>query len=206
MLADTLDFGVEPDVDLRGQQRREVWWTCDVLAMPETRYARNGLVSIAYQVFGEGPITLVVAPPGATNCEVFWEDPRFRRMFAGFASFCRFVHFDKRGTGLSDRAIEIGSFDERVDDMKAVLDDAGIEQSYVMGLSEGGPMAIVFAATYPERTLGLILASTTPCLVAGPDDDLWDPVPDEWSTAWSERWGHSGDRLAGTTRTVACRG
>jgi class 3 adenylate cyclase len=155
--------------------------------MPETRYARNGNVSIAYQVFGEGPVTLVVAPPGATNCEVFWEDPHFRRMAAGFASFCRLVHFDKRGTGLSDRAIEVGSFDERVDDMKAVLDDAGVEQSYVMGSSEGGPMAIVFAATYPERTLGLVLAATTACFAA--DDHQRDPGWDEWSKAWPERWG-----------------
>jgi pimeloyl-ACP methyl ester carboxylesterase len=116
-------------------------------------------------VFGDGPVTITSVPPMAQNIEMAWEWPAIRGMFEGFASFCRFVVFDKRGTGMSDRRLDIPDLDERVDEMSAVLDDAGIDRTYVMGTSEGGPMALMFAATYPERVDGVILECTAATLL-----------------------------------------
>ena len=116
--------------------------------------------SIAYQCIGDGDVTIVSVPPMAQNIEMAWEWPAIRRMFEGFATFCRFVPFDKRGTGMSNRSLDIPRLDERVDELSAVLDHAGIDRAYVMGTSEGGPMALMFAATYPNRVQGVILESS----------------------------------------------
>jgi len=107
-------------------------------AVPDTRFARtpNGS-SIAYQSIGDGDVTIVSVPPLAQNIEMAWEWPAIRRMFEGFATFCRFVAFDKRGTGMSNRSPDIPRVDERVDELSAVMDDAGIDRAYVMGTSEG---------------------------------------------------------------------
>jgi pimeloyl-ACP methyl ester carboxylesterase len=121
-------------------------------------------------VIGDGEATIVSVPPMAQNIEMAWEWPAIRRMFEGFASFCRFVAFDKRGTGMSNRGLDIPRLDERVDELSAVLDHAAIDRCYVMGTSEGGPMALMFAATYPDRVLGVILESSTAWLVAVDDD------------------------------------
>ena len=120
-------------------------------------HARGG--RIAYQDFGSGP-TVVAVPPMAQNVETAWEWPALRRMFEDFGSFSRWVQFDKRCTGASDRRAEVPGLDERVEDLRAVMDDAGIEHAFLYGASEGGPMCVLFAATYPERVDGLILHGT----------------------------------------------
>jgi pimeloyl-ACP methyl ester carboxylesterase len=156
---------------------------------PETRYARNGDVSLAYQVFGEGAV-LVAIPPFAQNIEVAWEDSRCRRMLTAFGSFSRFVHFDKRGTGMSDPSVEVASMDERVDDLRAVLDAAGVERAVLIGESEGGPIAIVFAATFPDRTSGLVLMASTATFMPRGDDHPWGVLPEpEWLGAFLAHWG-----------------
>jgi pimeloyl-ACP methyl ester carboxylesterase/class 3 adenylate cyclase len=124
---------------------------------PETRYAKSGDVSIAYQVFGEGPISLVLAPFFVSNVEHFWEDPDISRWLLRLASFARVAMFDKRGTGMSDRVTEMLGLDQRMDDLRAVMDAAGMEQAAVMGLSEGGSLAALFAATCPDRCTALVL-------------------------------------------------
>lgn len=159
--------------------------------MPETRYARNGDVHIAYQAFGDGP-TLVAIPPAAQNIEVLWEDPRHRRMLSSFGSFSRFLHFDKRGTGMSDPSLEVASMDERVDDLRAVCDAADVERAVFMGISEGGPMAVMFATMFPERTTGLILLASTATFVPRPDDHPWGLLPEpEWAEQHLATWGTS---------------
>ena len=100
---------------------------------------------------------MVAIPPTAQNIEVAWERPEVRRMFDRFASFSRFLHFDKRGTGASDRRSQVQGIDERVDDVRAVMDHAGIDRAHFFAASEGGPMAILFAATYPHRAESLTL-------------------------------------------------
>lgn len=142
---------------------------------PVTRFAAttNGS-SIAYQVIGDGAVSIVSVPPLAQNIELAWDWPAIRRMFEGFASFCRFVPFDKRGTGMSNRSLDIPRLDERVDELSAVFDGAGLDGAYLMGTSEGGPMALVFAATYPERVQGLVLESTA----------AWVPGVDDASGGW----------------------
>lgn len=124
---------------------------------PETRYAKSGDVHIAYQVFGEGPINLVLAPFFVSNVEHFWDEPDVSRWLLRLASFARVVMFDKRGTGMSDRVTEMPGLDQRMDDLRAVMEAAGMEQAAVMGLSEGGSLAALFAATYPDRCSALIL-------------------------------------------------
>lgn len=131
-------------------------------AIPEIKYARSGDVYIAYQSWGSGPHVLGV-PPFVQNIEALWSDPsgkypRFLREIGGFATV---THFDKRGTGLSDRVSRDYGIEARMDDLRAVLDDAGIERAFIAGMSEGGPMAMLFAATYPDRVRGLILAGST---------------------------------------------
>jgi pimeloyl-ACP methyl ester carboxylesterase len=124
---------------------------------PDTRYAKSGDVHIAYQVFGEGPINLVLAPFFVSNVEHFWDEPDISRWLLRLASFARVVMFDKRGTGMSDRVAEMPGLDQRMDDLRAVMEAAGMEQAAILGLSEGGTLAALFAATYPNRCRGLIL-------------------------------------------------
>ena len=124
---------------------------------PETRYAKSGDVRIAYQVVGSGPLDLVYVPGFVSNLEVFWEMPEWARFFSRLAAFSRLIVFDKRGTGLSDRDIGIAALEERMDDVRAVMDAAGFESAALYGVSEGGPLSILFAATYPQRVRGLIL-------------------------------------------------
>jgi class 3 adenylate cyclase len=123
----------------------------------DTRYAKSGDVAIAYRVIGEGPVDLVHTPGTVSNVELLWEQPLFARYTDRLASFARVIHFDKRGTGLSDRVKKIATLEERADDIRAVMDAAGSERAVIMGVSEGGPMAVMFAASHPDRALGLIL-------------------------------------------------
>jgi class 3 adenylate cyclase len=127
---------------------------------PRTRYARSGDVSIAYQAFGEGPIDLVWIPGFVTHLDLFWDHPLWAHIARRAASWGRVVTFDKRGTGLSDRPATTGSVEDRMDDVRAVMDAAGVDRAVLMGFSEGGPLSILFAATYPERVQALVLGST----------------------------------------------
>ena len=138
-----------------------MWWA-DTTAMetPEVRYAKSGEVSIAYSVVGDGPFDLVFVSGWVLSALVYaWEGPPadfFRRL----ASFSRLILFDKRGTGLSDRATGIPDLETRMDDIRAVMDAAGSKRAAIMGFSEGGPMTLLFAATYPERTAAATLYGT----------------------------------------------
>jgi len=129
-------------------------------APPQTRYTKSGEVNIAYQVVGQGPPDLILVPGWVSNIEVFWEHPAAAGFLSRLASFCRLILFDKRGTGLSDRVANMPSIETRMDDVRAVMDAAGSDQAALFGYSEGGPMCILFAATYPERTRALVLYGT----------------------------------------------
>jgi pimeloyl-ACP methyl ester carboxylesterase len=131
--------------------------------IPQTRYAKTvDGVHIAYQVVGEGPVDLVFVMGWTSNVEAMWEEPSLARFLSRLASFSRLILFDKRGVGLSDRVPEtqLPSLETRMDDVRAVMDAVGSERSVVFGVSEGGPMAMLFAATYPERTIALLLFGT----------------------------------------------
>jgi pimeloyl-ACP methyl ester carboxylesterase/DNA-binding SARP family transcriptional activator len=156
-------------------------------AVPETQFALTPTgSSIAYQSIGEGDVTIVSVPPLAQNIEMAWEWPAIRRMFEGFATFCRFVAFDKRGTGMSNRSPDIPRLDERVDELSAVLDHAGIDRAYVMGTSEGGPMTLMFAATYPDRVQGVILESSAASLIPRVGSGSWrEALVAGWGTSES---------------------
>jgi pimeloyl-ACP methyl ester carboxylesterase len=129
---------------------------------PRTQYARNGDVSIAYQILGEGPIDLVIVPGFISHLDLDWAARNFTHFAERLASFSRLIRFDKRGTGLSDPVPGVPTLEERMEDVRAVLDAAGSERAALFGYSEGGPMAALFAATYPERTLALVMYGTFP--------------------------------------------
>lgn len=138
--------------------------------MAETAYAACGELSLAYQVFGEGPIELVVAGPFATHVELYWTQPEFKAFFDQLATFCRVLVFDKAGVGLSDPVPRVRSLDDRAAEIEAVMDAVGFRKAAIFALSEGGPAAIVFAASRPERTRALVLASTFSVLPVWWDD------------------------------------
>src|SRR4051812_13499357 len=118
---------------------------------PQTRYARSGELSIAYQVIGDGPVDLVLGPGFVSHLEYAWEYPGFAHYLRRLAAFARLICFDKRGTGLSDRAAGIAPLDERMDDVRAVMDAAVAARAVLFGVSESGPLMALFAATHPER-------------------------------------------------------
>ncbi len=155
----------------------------------QLRYAKAGDTNLAYQVFGDGPATIVAVPPMAQNVELAWEWPAVRRMFERFASFSRYLHFGKRGTGASDRSLPIPDVDQRVDDLRAVMDAAGIERAHLFGVSEGGPMTLLFAASYPERVEGIILDSSGARLVDRDDPAGPDPARIELVHQFADAWG-----------------
>ena len=130
------------------------------MATPVTRYAKSGDVHIAYQVFGNGSIDLVFAPGFISHIENYWDHPELARWLLRLGSFARVVIFDKRGTGLSDPVPDIPSLEQRMDDVRAVMDAVEIESAAQLGISEGGALAALFAATYPERCQRLVLYGT----------------------------------------------
>jgi pimeloyl-ACP methyl ester carboxylesterase/class 3 adenylate cyclase len=129
-------------------------------AVPETRYAKSGDVHIAYQVLGAGPIDLVFVPGFVSNVEATWEQPGRAAFFRRLASFSRLILFDKRGTGMSDRTSQIFTLEQRMEDVNAVMDAAGSKRAALFGISEGGPMSVLFAATYPQRTSALVVCGS----------------------------------------------
>ena len=158
--------------------------------VPSTKYARSGDISIAYQVFGAGPVDLVVVPGWVSNIDAFWEEPTFARFFQRLGSFARVILFDKRGTGLSDRVTDTPMLEERMDDVRAVMDAVGSKRAALLGYSEGGPMCMLFAVTYPERTEALITVGSYARMASAPDypfgrtpkqqQDLLDSIRERW--------------------------
>jgi pimeloyl-ACP methyl ester carboxylesterase len=124
---------------------------------PETHYAKSGDLHIAYQAVGSGPLDLVFVPGFVSNIDLWWEMPESASFFSRLAGFSRLILFDKRGTGLSDRVAGIANLEERMDDVRAIMDAVGSERAALFGVSEGGPMSLLFAATYPQRVQGLVL-------------------------------------------------
>ncbi len=156
-------------------------------AIPAIRFANSKGARIAYQQWGEGA-HLVGIPPAAQNIEMAWEWPDIAAMLDRFGSFSRYLHFDKRGTGSSDRMSVVPGYDERVDDLVAVLDDAGIKRAHILGISEGGPMSILFAHAFPERVESLTLFGTGPrCMRRYTEDDL--PQTKQLLDQMTEDWG-----------------
>ncbi len=147
------------------------------MTAPQTKYARSGGVHIAYQVIGEGPFDLVLIPGWVSHVELLWEEPTIARFFRRLASFSRLILFDKRGTGMSDPVplTQLPTLEERMDDVRAVMDAASSERAALFGVSEGGPMAFLFAATYPERTTALVLYGEYARMAQGPDYPIGIP-------------------------------
>ena len=139
------------------------------MSTPPTQYAKSGDASIAYQVVGDGPIDLVLVLGFATHLELQWESPAFARFFERISSFSRLIIFDKRGTGLSDPVTEVPTLEQRIDDVRAVMDAAGSERAALVGVSEGGPMSVLFAATHPERVTALVLHGAMGRTTEAPD-------------------------------------
>ena len=160
----------------------------------KTRYAKSGDVNIAFQVVGDGPIDLVLSVGWVTHLDLAWDIPPLVRFYERLASFSRLILFDKRGTGLSDPVTggSLPTLEERMDDIRAVLDDAGSKRAAVMGESEGGPLAMLFAAAHPERTVALILQGAE---VRERTDEDWpwgEATEAEFEEAMAslpERWG-----------------
>jgi pimeloyl-ACP methyl ester carboxylesterase len=126
-------------------------------ALPETRYALSGDVNIAYQVMGKGPIDIIMVPGFVSHVEFAHELPGYTAFLRHLSTFARVVAFDKRGQGLSDRISGVPSLEQRMDDVRAVMDEIGSHRAVVVGFSEGSAMSALFAATYPERVAQLIL-------------------------------------------------
>ena len=159
---------------------------------PQTRYAYSDDVCIAYQMTGEGPPDVIWAPGTMSHLDMDWENPRRAMFFEKFSKFCRLIRFDKRGTGLSDRPTKMATLEQRTDDIRAVMDAAGIERAHLFGGSEGGSMASMFAAMHPERTQSLIIWGAQAKWLNTPDhpwgqtrqqhEDMLDMIHDGWPT------------------------
>lgn len=149
-----------------------------------TRYAQSGGVNIAYQVVGQGSIDLVVNWGWVSHVEVSWEDPDIANFLSRLASFSRLILFDKRGTGMSDRVpeVELPTLEQRMDDVRAVMDAAGSQKAALLGISEGGTLCILFAATYPDRTTALVLCGSWATWVSDADHP-WAPTLEQHERA-----------------------
>jgi class 3 adenylate cyclase len=162
------------------------------MAAPETRYAKSGDINVAYQVLGEGPIDLVYVWGWISHLDFQWTDPTIASFLRRLASFSRLIMFDKRGIGLSDPVGATPTFEERMDDIRAVLDAVGSERAALLGFSEGAALSVLFAATYPDRTTGLILYDS---VVVGSlvKDGLADPRWTETSRGILDTIDHWGE-------------
>ena len=160
---------------------------------PETMYARSGDVNIAYQVIGDAPLDLVFVMGWVSHMEYFWREPSFARFLLRLASFSRLILFDKRGTGLSDRVPinQLPTLEQRMDDVRAVMDAVGSERAALCGVSEGGPMCSLFAATYPEKTRALVMIGTYAKRVRDAEYP-WGPTPEQrehFFEVMRKQWG-----------------
>src|SRR5829696_7238335 len=161
--------------------------------IPETMYARSGDVNIAYQVIGDAPLDLVFVMGWVSHLEYFWREPSFARFLLRLASFSRLILFDKRGTGLSDRVPlkELPTLEQRMDDVRAVMDAVGSERAALCGVSEGGPMCSLFAATYPEKTLALVMIGSYAKRIRD-EEYPWGPTPEQrerFFEVMRQQWG-----------------
>ena len=158
---------------------------------PKTRYAKSGDVHIAYQVVGDGRLDLVYAPPWIGNMELIWEEPSCARFLKRLASFSRLILFDKRGTGSSDRAVEIPILEQQIDDLISVMDSVGSERAALLGASEGGSLCTLFAATHPERTSALILCGAVATTRWSPETPwaLTRETFETWIQTVGREWG-----------------
>ncbi|WP_171211895.1 alpha/beta fold hydrolase [Ruegeria sp. HKCCA5426] len=127
---------------------------------PQTKFTSAGNVAVAYQVVGDGPVDLVYASGWLHNIDVVWEHPGYNRFLSKLAGRSRLILFDKRGTGMSDREVGAPTLEERTDDIRAVLDATGSEKASIFGVSEGGNMTTMFAASYPERVSNVVLVGS----------------------------------------------
>jgi pimeloyl-ACP methyl ester carboxylesterase len=157
-----------------------------VVLQPETRFAKSGELSIAYQVVGDGPVDLVYVPGFMSHVELNWDYAFYSSAFERTAKFCRLVILDKRGTGLSDRSLGLGTLEDRMDDLRAVMDAVGLERAALMGVSEGGTLCELFSATYPERVTAPVLNAAAcpgaPTEMALPTEVLVEWIVDHWTT------------------------
>jgi class 3 adenylate cyclase len=160
--------------------------------MPEVRFAESGDVDIAYQVVGRGPLDLVLVAGAFTHLRVLWEQPAYRRFCERLASFARLILFDKRGMGMSDRT-RVGTLEQRMDDVRAVLDSVGSRRAALFGASEGGAMSMLFAATYPERTTALVLCGSEVKDEKTPDWPWGDLTAKEFEQYLEEGLQHWGE-------------
>ncbi len=161
------------------------------LKKPEIRYAKSGDVHIAYQVFGNGPVDIVFTPGIVSHQDLVWEYPGMAKFLEGLAQFARVAHFDKRGTGLSDRDVGIPTYEERMDDIRAVMDAAHFEKAVLLGFSEGVPMSVLFGASYPSRTRGLVLYGGEARGLWAPDYP-WASTAEDWEAGFQrteQKWG-----------------
>ena len=181
-----------------------------MVLQPETRYAKSGDVNIAYQAVGDGPLDLVLVAGFVSHLDLDWAEPHSAHMLERLASFSRLIRFDKRGTGLSDRPGGLPDLETRMDDVRAVMDAAGSERAALLGYSEGGPLSILFAATYPERTSALVLYGTY-AKRCDPDADYpWAPtreVREAYAKQIELEWGWEADmgRMAPTADEAMAR-
>jgi class 3 adenylate cyclase len=176
--------------------------------VPDVRYARSGNVAIAYQAAGAGPLDLVFIRGTLAELLTAWEQPLWVRQVEGFAAASRVIMFDKRGTGLSDRVREVPNLETRMDDIRAVLDDLDVEEAALWTAQEGSRLAVMFAATYPERTTGLVLYDPT-ARGMWAEDYPWAKTEEDWRRELREasaRWGERAylvQRLRTICPTVA---
>lgn len=156
----------------------------------ETRYVKSDDVHIAYQVLGDGPLDVLFVPGFVSNIEATWQSPERSAFFLRLASFARLILFDKRGTGMSDRGSQVFTLEQRMHDVQAILDEVGSKRAALFGISEGGPMSLLYAATFPERTAALILYGTYAKRSRAPDypygwtDERWEQVLDNYERKW----------------------
>jgi class 3 adenylate cyclase len=158
--------------------------------IPTTHYVKSDGIHIAYQVLGEGSFDLLFVPGFVSNVEATWGSPDLSAFFRRLASFCRVILFDKRGTGMSDRGSQIFTLEQRMHDVQAILDAVGSHQAALFGVSEGGPMSLLYAASYPQRTSALVLygsyakRSWAPDYPFGWNDEQWQRVLDDIEHKW----------------------
>ena len=173
--------GLLHSLDSRGA--RPQTWFVDV---PDVEYARSGEVAIAYQVFGEGPVDLVFARGFAGDLLTTWEQPPLVRQLQSFAAMARVLMLDKRGTGLSDGFRQPPTLETRMDDLRLVMDAVGSERAVLWSAQDGARLALLFAATYPERTAGLVLYD--PHATSRRDDDYpWGTDRSTFNSGWISR-------------------